>query len=671
MKNKRLKKTVPNFLKKNLIALRKNDKFLAELIENHKVDKLKYVSGIFGDTKFVNLQIPEKKMFFYDPNSVRLSVLKDIENSDLKNPKLTIFLGLGLGYHFFETIQMHGGKIKNIIVFENDLSVLKLAFTFSDFSTYLERKSFKIFYAKTTDNLYLSIYNYLQDEFQIKLFAKSIGIVSCGGSLALNKNFYFDSFKLFNRVMQQVISEHGNSPEDGLLGLENMFENVDYSIKFPGIKALKQRFKNKTAIVVSTGPSLDKNVDLLHEIKGRALIISCDASFKVLLKRGIIPDIVVSIERGLETLDFYKGTEIYKEKLRDTWFVTLPILKREVHDFCTKELELKSFVVYRNYLHFKWWKVDRGTLGFGKSVANLAFSVASYIGVSQIVLIGQDLAFGEGGKHHSSDADDASKGWDELLGDDNVTSSGSANYLFDKMWVKGNYVDKIQTIYGWYQFKRFFEYDVSVFNGKVINATEGGAYIEGTVVQTLRETIDKNIPAEKNDFSKEIEKYLSMEKFDVRGDFEILKNVFFETKSALKKYVEVSNNALKLINDFKLLFQEEIIKQKKSVLELQIPVLQKIWNQIVELKYSLINDKYFNDYVMHIVQAYIVNKEILINQLDGKYNNKQEVLISKIMITEEWFKDMIKFVEILNAYLNKVIDKMPEYEKLLFNSEEL
>ena len=50
------------------------------------------------------------------------------------------------------------------------------------------------------------------------------------------------------------------------------------------------------AFIVSAGPSLDKNIDELKNIKGRGVIMAVDTAIKPLLKKGIVPDIVASVD---------------------------------------------------------------------------------------------------------------------------------------------------------------------------------------------------------------------------------------------------------------------------------------------------------------------------------------------------------------------------------------
>lgn len=59
-----------------------------------------------------------------------------------------------------------------------------------------------------------------------------------------------------------------------------------------------------TAIIVSTGPSLDKQLNTLKKFAPYVSIISVDASYPILARHDIKPDYVMSIERIEPTSSF-------------------------------------------------------------------------------------------------------------------------------------------------------------------------------------------------------------------------------------------------------------------------------------------------------------------------------------------------------------------------------
>ncbi|MCR2096045.1 6-hydroxymethylpterin diphosphokinase MptE-like protein, partial [Campylobacter upsaliensis] len=67
----------------------------------------------------------------------------------------------------------------------------------------------------------------------------------------------------------------------------------------------KRRNISKNAIIVSTGPSLMKQLPLLKEYREKALIFCADSAYPILAKHNIKPDFVCMVERSDFTAEFF------------------------------------------------------------------------------------------------------------------------------------------------------------------------------------------------------------------------------------------------------------------------------------------------------------------------------------------------------------------------------
>ena len=217
-------------------------------------------------------------------------------------------------------------------------------------------------------------------------------------------------------------------------------------------------------IIVAAGPSLHKNVEVLRRIKGHAFILCTDRALLVLQEYGIVPDATISVDAE-KSPDFLR-VDIAKE---------LPII-------CSYQLNVESqklFYDRRTYYHALQYEEEiigekvgiQDGLDQGGNVAGGAFCVCEYLGVKTIILIGQDLAFLDG-KHH---ADRKSDGAPQL----------------DVREIKGIDGSMVQSNDMWIGFRNFFERRIAMNPElRVIDATEGGALIEGTEIMTLSEVAD-------------------------------------------------------------------------------------------------------------------------------------------------------------------------------------
>jgi hypothetical protein len=201
----------------------------------------------------------------------------------------------------------------------------------------------------------------------------------------------------------------------------------------------------------------------------------------VLEKHGIKPDIVTSLERIELTATFFERTS--PEFHKDIVFVHSAVQHRRVIEASHGQ----KMIVMRPFGYMTEFEKIRefGYAGIGMSAANVAYEVAYHMGHQHAVFIGQDLAYGEDGTTHAKDhtfgADDkafrknAESNPDNLL---HVTKYGGEGMI------KTNAI--------WKMFLNYFVNNIAESKGRImpINATEGGARIEGTIEMPFREVAD-------------------------------------------------------------------------------------------------------------------------------------------------------------------------------------
>ena len=178
----------------------------------------------------------------------------------------------------------------------------------------------------------------------------------------------------------------------GRLWEENYKQNLPRLTKTRGVKKLFNRFNSLPAVLVGAGPSLDKNVHLLPHVKGKAVIISCDAALKVLLKHSVIPDIVVNLDPQSTVLNFFEGVDsrnitlvaptIASPKLCDNWRGNLFFYNKFAPDI--------PALAQMSQRH-----PELGALTPGGTVLSIAFDLAFKMGADPIAFIGQDLSYPE------------------------------------------------------------------------------------------------------------------------------------------------------------------------------------------------------------------------------------------------------------------------------------
>ncbi|WP_195677259.1 6-hydroxymethylpterin diphosphokinase MptE-like protein, partial [Campylobacter volucris] len=107
--------------------------------------------------------------------------------------------------------------------------------------------------------------------------------------------------------IRSIATIKGTDAKDTLQGIDQFMQNIPTMLSKPCLKELlnKRKAKAKNAIIVSTGPSLSKQLPLLKQYQENVVIFCADSSYPILAKENIKPDYVFSLERVDYTSEFF------------------------------------------------------------------------------------------------------------------------------------------------------------------------------------------------------------------------------------------------------------------------------------------------------------------------------------------------------------------------------
>ncbi|EFU2338250.1 motility associated factor glycosyltransferase family protein, partial [Campylobacter coli] len=267
------------------------------------------------------------------------------------------------------------------------------------------------------------------------------------------------------------IVSHGNDPLDALQGIEQFVYNLPQMITHPSYKELLSKRKgiSDTAIIVSTGPSLTKQLPLLKKYANKATIFCADSSYPILAKHGIKPDYVCMLERTEITAEFFNHD--FGEFDNGICFIIKSIVHPNAINYLTKKTD--NFTIVSTYASFiQYLKLDYfGYFNMGFSVAHMACYLSLHLNHKNIIFIGQDLAYAENGNSHPDDYQNSAN-YESQMYEHILTIAYGGN-------------GKVETHSIWLLFKNWFENEMIPNTRKMgittYNCTEGGARIEGTI----------------------------------------------------------------------------------------------------------------------------------------------------------------------------------------------
>jgi hypothetical protein len=319
----------------------------------------------------------------------------------------------------------------------------------------------------------------------------------------------------FHAALRTLITEYVTYARVALMTLVSNAEitcrNIAYNlatlVATPPIDILRNRFSGCPGLIVSAGPSLRKNIDRIADAKGRAVMFAVQTTYKPLLQRGIVPDFVLSLDFHEISRQYFEGTD----SRGDVHLVAEPKATWHVVDHFRGPISLLDNAFARLLIGDEL--VGRDGLPAGATVAHLAFYLAEYVGCDPIIFVGQDLAYTgyvfyvPGVDIHQTWRSEINrfntmemKEWERIVRNRDILrkvkdAEGRELYSDDLLFT---YLEQ-------------FEKDFMKATARLIDATEGGAYIRGTQVMPLRDALDqfcrRPIPPERFAYRREVRWY--------------------------------------------------------------------------------------------------------------------------------------------------------------------
>ena len=504
-------------------------------------------------------------------------------------------------------------NIKRLIIIEPNIEILFSVLNLVDFSDDLKSKRLILLYSKNQSIETLS--PFLHQNRNALIYAKLYNLHIF--------NEYYDLFieeasrinKLFIEIIEHGVISIGNDSKDAITGVKQHVANLPLMLKSPSLINLIKNAKNTdTAIIVSTGPSLNKQLKRLKEIAPYVSIFCIDASFPILAKHNIKPDIVLSLERVKESAKFYQETP--KEHFSNVIFEATSIVHQDLIDAIqSKGGELQISERPFGYTHYFGFD-EYGYLGIGMSAANMAYELVVHCGFKRCILIGQDLAFGDDGTSHSLGA---------VYGQREIKNQHQNIFLPKYGSTKNEMVESTKV---WKLFWTFFVKDIYDTKDriKVINSTEGGANIPGTIELSFKEAT-KNIDTTK---IKNQIKLTKPSKPQIQSNLKIARKKVEEIlKYGNAKKQKIENTFLKVAKKVDEL--EELNKQN-NIESFDFKSLDCIFDEIEDIK-GLFKSKKFMSIFNEASQAYIFHQEMELAKIITKHtSNEIEINAKKI----EW-----------------------------------
>ncbi|EPD0843117.1 motility associated factor glycosyltransferase family protein, partial [Campylobacter jejuni] len=551
-----------------------------------------------------------ENLLYQDPIKELQTMLNTYNDKYLLYPVL-YFYGFGNGVLFKALLQNKNHQ--HIVVFEKDIEIIWIMFHILDFSHELQSARLMIL---ENDKLQTQDYTELCSSKPFFQFSRIYFLELMShyyerfheDILGLNK-------KLAENFKNSIVS-YGNDPLDALQGIEQFVYNLPQMITHPSYKELLSKRKgiSDTAIIVSTGPSLTKQLPLLKKYANKATIFCADSSYPILAKHGIKPDYVCMLERTEITAEFFNHD--FGEFDKDIVFVCAGV----VHPKAIEYLKGKTFIITQKVLAFPYYinLKDFSYAAVGFSVAHTLSYLATYLSHKNIIFIGQDLAYAENGNSHP---------------DDYQNSANYESQMYEHILTEAYGGKKeIKTHEVWIFFKQILEAMIIKYHITTYNCTEGGARIEGTIEKPFLWACENLLH---KDLNKPFEK---LEPLSLNKQNEFLLKAYYKVYQSIKHCRDFSKILSNDFNNIQNIYLN--LNKKENDLNLAIRKIDEFKNKLENIKqmqdlYEILQPLR-TQFELNLARIYVLNPK-----------TKEDVFNKSIL----WIKEHLEFMELVYGHI--------------------
>ena len=579
-----------------------------------------------------------KEIYIHSKYNIGREVNSIFQDINFNKDSIFIVYGLGLGYHIKELRKKISSR-SFIFVIEKNWDIISTYLNYEDLS---EIVGSNVLFLLGDEDKILTKFSTNIFAFNTMSLLGNLNYIILPSYYKIYGKWIHDINDKIMDIIKHAFFNLGNDVEDTIIGIENNFENMEELIKSPSIETIKNIYKDIPGIIVGAGPSLDKNIEELKKAEGKAIIIATDAVLSTLKNYNIIPDGVVSIERGILTYEkFYKDKDIDDRIV----YIGPPVVRKEILEQMKRN---KKLIVLKQGEKINEWinndiLNENRLLTMGTSCAHVAFAFLQYVGANPIVFIGQDLAYTREGITHSKDVEVKNKVDPEetkvcyvkgINGEDLPTSEAYKNFLT------------------WYEIQIAKDYS----DREYIDATEGGALINGTILMDLKEVIKRYC---EKDISR-LYSVLPKWKFDI----DKYKKAIEETEVLFNKFDEIRKEAgAQVLRLDKL--EKKTIKYKTKLRNSDMEKALTELNKAVKVEQLILNNGVTRLFFQGIVMTSTIRIRMLGNEIDT------DVIKSNIDIQKRMLVYILWGCYAVQESLIKVNNKMREnLKKLIYNIED-
>ncbi|NSJ92692.1 DUF115 domain-containing protein, partial [Coprococcus sp. MSK.21.13] len=322
--------------------------------------------------------------------------------------------GIGNGYALEYIIENYK-NLYEIIVVEPSLQIFKAYLQNNDLNKILKKDLHITFMVNKKEA-------FVVDALYFKMLeSKNISMVFHVSYCSVFNSYYNNMTINLAKLLKVKTGDIVTFAGQWQLWLMNSIKNLKIENTMP-IESIIDVFKKKTAVIVSAGPSLNKNIHLIEKLKEKAIIFAVGSAIKILDSKGIVPHFRVAIDGFPAENKIFNNIHTNASALMFTnqlYYEILPKYKGNKIRYILESEYLGKYIYKKVDIPFREFLS-------GASVANGTLNFLCGVGCKRIIFMGQDLSYTEEGLH----------------------AKGLSTEKEDKKWIEKQKYTVVENIYG-------------------------------------------------------------------------------------------------------------------------------------------------------------------------------------------------------------------------------
>lgn len=561
----------------------------------------------------------------YDKMSECEKMLSQVD----ENTETLILFGIGYG-HVFKFIKQKSLNIKHVIIIEPNIQLFKRFLKLNKIESllkFIHKISFII-------NSEPEVASTALEQIILGAINTNIQFVYSITYRTLFNEYYN---KMSNHILE-ILRRMRMNTSTSFTNTYKLLVNVMKNLKIQGypVNKLSQLLEKTPVIIVSAGPSLNKNMSILKEAKNKAIVIAVGTAIEILEQNNITPHFRAAFSPNVDTTIFkklknYDVPLIYTNNL---YFDILP-------EYLGPKFRLiAEGDVLSRYVYNKA-EIENKIVISELSIANVIFEYLCNIGCKDITLIGQDLAY----KNNTMYADGAINNINVkantfgLIKDKD--SEGNEIYTDSKFMSMRDALVRSMT-----RNKRHKE--------TVTNASEGGLNIPNTIYMKLEDKLSGM--CELNNIEFEIKQIIEQEQNEQVKNIKNIVQVVYGIKKDIQKIKEIAEKRVNML-------RKAVEMREKGIKANQI---LKEYEKINRLEKEMLSISFYDQVTKYQLQGNY-STTISAFKYDGKDKNKQVEALESILMRVG--VELMSYFEIYEAVISEYVEYFKEFN--LLSEEEI